>query len=132
MKHSRFFSEGREFESKFAAIQHGELLEHPVYMEVRTGDPVRDGVFQYLDGGWEEIGLLPGPRPVPEDYTNPDVPVCVTNCEYRITFDGYDLQRNALRTETAHMVQRERCGWNLKQGTIGGHPLDYAPCTFNQ
>lgn len=69
------------------------------------------------------------PRPV--DPINTDTPpVCASECPYRQKFTGYDLQRNALRIETASMVQVDRCGWNIKQGRIGGHPLDYEPCIF--
>lgn len=71
-------------------------------------------------------------QPTPLDPTNTNPPTCSTDCKWRQRFTGYDLQRNALRMETASMVQPERCGWNLKPGRIGGHPLDYAPCTFTK
>ena len=70
-------------------------------------------------------------RPEPADTTNTDAPPeCKVNCKYRQRFTGYDLQRNALRTETASMVCEWRCGWNIKPGRIGGHPLDYEACIF--
>lgn len=70
-------------------------------------------------------------RPSPADPTNMDIPpTCKPDCPYRQKFNGYDLQRNALRMETASLVQAERCGWNIKPGKIGGHPLDYEACTF--
>lgn len=68
----------------------------------------------------------------PADPSDHDPPTCSADCKWRQRFSGYDLQRNALRVETASMVQPERCGWNLKPGRIGGHPLDYAPCTFTK
>ncbi len=71
-------------------------------------------------------------QPAPADPANTDPPTCSKECGYRLRFVGYDLQRNALRMETASMVQAERCGWNLKPGRIGGHPLDYAPCTYTK
>lgn len=71
-------------------------------------------------------------RPRPADPANTDTPPeCGVGCRYRQKFDGFDLQRNALRTETAHMVEPYRCGWNLKEGAFGGRPLDYAPCIFH-
>jgi len=70
-------------------------------------------------------------KPVPAHPDNTETPPeCSADCRYRQKFTGFDLQRNALRTETAHMVEPYRCGWNLKDGAIGGRPLDYAPCIF--
>lgn len=72
-------------------------------------------------------------RPNPVDPTNVDEPpICREDCHYRQKFNGYELQQNALRTETASMVQSERCGWNIKPGRIGGHPLDYEACIFTR
>ena len=72
-------------------------------------------------------------RPRPVDPTNTEEPpVCSRECKYRQQFKGYDLQRNALRTETVSMVHPWRCGWNLRPGHIGGHPLDYAECIFKE
>lgn len=68
-------------------------------------------------------------RPIPADPENTNPPTCEQGCRWMQRFTGYELQRNALRTETASMVQPERCGWNLLPGRLGGHPLDYAPCT---
>lgn len=68
-------------------------------------------------------------RPVPADPENTNPPVCKRGCKWLQVFSGYDRQRNALRIETASLVQEDRCGWNLLPGRIGGHPLDYAPCT---
>ncbi|WWT36912.1 hypothetical protein [Escherichia phage UPWr_E1] len=42
------------------------------------------------------------------------------------------MQRNALRTETVSMVSKYRCGWNIKPGRIGGHPLDYEACIYSK
>lgn len=69
-------------------------------------------------------------RPVPSDPTNTDPPECAKDCPWRHRFSGFDLQRNALRMETASMIHEDRCGWNIKPGHIGGHPLDYEPCIF--
>jgi len=70
-------------------------------------------------------------KPSPSDPFNSGAPPeCADECCYRQRFDGFDLQRNALRTETASMVEPFRCGWNLKPGLIGGHPLDYEPCIY--
>lgn len=69
------------------------------------------------------------PKPVdPANTDNP--PSCKADCPYRQTFKGYDLQKNALRTETASLVQAERCGWNIKPGKLGGRPLDYEACIY--
>lgn len=54
-------------------------------------------------------------------------PVCQATCKWRIKAN-FNLQRNALRIET--MVESNRCGWNIKPGVMGGHPLDYEPCFF--
>lgn len=70
-------------------------------------------------------------RPIAVDPTNTDTPpVCSVGCPYRQKFNDFDLQRNALRIETAHMIDQYRCCWNIKEGAIGGRPLDYAPCIF--
>jgi len=70
-------------------------------------------------------------RPTPADPTNPGTPPeCAADCQWRQKFEGFDLQRNALRTETAHLVEPYRCGWNIKPDSMGGHPLDYEPCTY--
>ena len=45
-------------------------------------------------------------------------------------YDGFTLQKNALRSELASMIDPIRCGWKLKPNCIGGHPLDYAPCVY--
>lgn len=113
--------------NEFAAVSTGELLSLPVFMEI-SGDTVLGGRHQYKDGGWKWIGPCPR-RPVPADPKNLDAPECSAACRWVVTFKGFDLQRNAIRTETASLVQPERCGWNLLTGRIGGHPLDYAPCS---
>jgi len=70
-------------------------------------------------------------RPVPVHPENNGIPPeCNFVCRYRQEFSGFNLQKNALRTETHHMVERYRCGWNLKPKALGGHPLDYEPCIF--
>lgn len=67
-------------------------------------------------------------HPTPADPLNTaPPPTCAPGCKWMQRF-GFDLQLNALRMETIHMVQGERCGWNLLPGRLGGHPLDYAPC----
>lgn len=76
-------------------------------------------------------GLTKRPTPIhPENKEEP--PFCSADCTYRQKFTGFDLQRNALRSELATMVDPWRCGWNLKPGCIGGRPLDYAPCTCKE
>lgn len=70
------------------------------------------------------------PYPVDPDRTAIP-PECTKNCQWRQAFH-WDLQRNALRLEAPNMVEKYRCGWNLKPGHIGGDPLDYAPCIYSQ
>lgn len=68
-------------------------------------------------------------RPVPVAANNTATPpICEEDCAYRLRYDDLSLQTNALRTEVHHMVEEWRCGWNLKEGVVGGRPLDYAPC----
>ena len=55
-------------------------------------------------------------------------PKCVANCKYRMPYEVPGLQRNALRMEI--FFPADRCGWNLKEGRVGGIPDDYYPCTF--
>lgn len=98
-------------------------------------DPVLGGRYSYDadTGGWEYAGPCEtvSKRPTPVDPSNTDEPpICVKDCRFRQKFTGFTLQRNALRSELASMVAADRCGWNLKPGHIGGHPLDYAPCDF--
>ena len=70
-------------------------------------------------------------RPVPVDPSNTDdPPKCSADCRYRQRFDGFELQKNALRSELANMIEPLRCGWNLEPGMIGGRPLDYAACIY--
>lgn len=123
----RYYVADVEAPTEFAACSVGALMGLPVFKEV-PGDPVLGGKFRYADGGWEWIGPCPR-RPIPADPKNTGAPVCERACRWMRRFDGYTRQRNALRTEVASMVQPERCGWNLIRGRIGGHPLDYAPCT---
>lgn len=128
---ARYFVGTTEAPHVYAACQHGELMGLPVYMEV-PGDPVLGGRYRYEDGGWTHIGPCPI-RPRPADPENvDDAPECKRECAYRQTFRGFDLQRNALRMETAYMISPVRCGWNLLPGRIGGRPLDYSPCTFSE
>ena len=56
------------------------------------------------------------------------VPECNAICKYRQPYETQGLQRNALRIEI--FPPADRCGWNLKEGRIGGRPDDYYPCTF--
>ena len=70
-------------------------------------------------------------RPIAIDPTNTDdAPICRVDCPYLMRFNSYALQRNAIRSELAHMIHQWRCGWNIKPNRIGGHPLDYEPCIF--
>lgn len=70
-------------------------------------------------------------KPTPADPTNTDTPPeCREDCPYQQKFNGFDLQCNALRMETASIINPCRCGWNLKPGLIGGRPLDYAECVL--
>lgn len=123
----RFYVGDQWARSESAAVSAGDLMGLPVYMEI-PGDPLLGGKFEYVDGGWEWIGKCPH-RPDPADPENTGAPACEPACRWMQRFDGYTRQRNALRAEVAHLVQSERCGWNLLPGKIGGHPLDYAPCT---
>ena len=88
-----------------------------LYRVVETGDPVLDGRFEYdLDyGGWVYKGPV-GP-PCPSDGSV---------CKYRQPYERPGLQKNALRIEI--FSPSDRCGWNLKNGRIGGCPDDYLPC----
>ena len=97
-------------------------------------DPVICGYSTYNQvlGMWED-GFNVKKCPIPVDNTNNDIPpICQKNCKWRMKYNDFSLQINAIRTEVASMVAVERCGWNLKPNRIGGHPLDYAPCTFNE
>ena len=67
-------------------------------------------------------------HPKASDPTNTDPPLCAVDCTWRQKYTGFALQRNALRSELASMIEPFRCGWNLKPGRIGGDPLDYEPC----
>jgi hypothetical protein len=110
----RFFSGDREFK------------------EIHTPDPVISGVYRYEDGDWAWEEPLQGSRPTAMDSSNKaKPPVCEEGCRYRQAFSGFDRQQNALRMETTHLIATDRCGWNIKPGRLGGHPLDYAPCTFS-
>lgn len=72
-------------------------------------------------------------KPTASDPLNDvEPPTCKADCPYRQEFRGYDLQRNALRTETVSIVSKYRCGWNIKPGRIGGHPLDYEACIYSK
>lgn len=57
-------------------------------------------------------------------------PACKNNCTYRMPYETPGLQRNALRVEI--FSPADRCGWDLKDGRIGGQPDDYYPCTYNR
>jgi hypothetical protein len=97
-------------------------------------DPLIYGYSTYnqVFGQWED-GYNVKKRPIPIDNTNSDIPpVCKKKCKWRRKYNNFSLQSNALRVEAASMVATWRCGWNLKSNRIGGHPLDYAPCTFNK
>lgn len=50
------------------------------------------------------------------------------NCKYQQIFDN-NLQSNTLRIELGWNIERIRCGCQLKDNHIGGHPLDYEPCS---
>ena len=68
-------------------------------------------------------------RPQATDPQNDGpAPICAEECRYRQKFTGFALQRNALRSELASMIEPYRCGWNIKPGALGGRPLDYEPC----
>lgn len=124
---TRYYVADVEAPTEFAACSVGALMGLPVFKEV-PGDPVLGGKFRYVDGGWEWIGPCPR-RPISADPENTGAPVCEPECHWMQVFSGYDRQRNALRIEATTLVQPERCGWNLLPGRIGGHPLDYAPCS---
>ena len=130
-RRARYFAGNRECRHVYEAVQRGELLRVSVFMEV-PGDPVLGGRFQYEDGGWVHVGTCPT-RPRPADPTNvEETPECKRGCAYLQTFRDFSLQRNALRMETAHMINPDRCGWNLLPGRLGGRPLDYSACTFRE
>lgn len=57
------------------------------------------------------------------------VPQCTSGpCKYRMKFDVDKRQVNALRIET--ICFSDRCGWNLKDGRIGGRSDDYHACPY--
>jgi len=66
------------------------------------------------------------PVPVASDNTSTP-PLCEKDCVYRLRYDNFSLDANLLEN---HMEDQWRCGWNLKEGVLGGRPLDYAPCIF--
>jgi len=69
-------------------------------------------------------------RPIAADPTNMGRPYCSEKCKWRQSYNDCHLQKNALRVELGWIIEKDRCGWNLKPGHPGGHPLDYMPCTF--
>jgi len=116
----------------YAAVQTGDLLGLPVYKDEYSHDHLLSGRYIYQYGGWEYVGRPPK-RPRPTHPDNTDIPpVCSPDCRWRRTYRDYDRQRNALRMETAHMVQAARCGWNIKPGHLGGRDLDYEPCICSE
>lgn len=111
------------------ALLTGDLQSAPVYMDMYSNDPVFHGRYIYKDGCWEWVGK-PSIRPRPASPDNEAIPPeCTKECKWRqsITFD---LQRNALRLEISYLVEKYRCGWNLRPGVMGGRPLDYEPCIY--
>lgn len=128
MSNVRYFVGVTEAKNESCAAACGDLMGLPVFKEVSGDDPVLSGRFFYEDGGWTWVGPCPR-RPVASDPKNTDPPVCAPGCKYIRLFQDFSQQRNALRLETASLVQEERCGWNLLPGRYGGHPLDYAPCS---
>lgn len=114
----------------YEAIQAGDLRGAEVFMDVYSPDPVLRGRHVYADGGWDYIGPPPL-LPIPQDpESNAVPPECGgNNCKWLQRF-AFDRQRNALRVELVHLVEERRCGWNLLPGRLGGHALDYAPCTY--
>lgn len=99
-------------------------------------DPVLGGRYIYdtETGGWgydSPCASSQSPSPIDPENNEPP-PKCSKDCLYRHHFNGFDLQRNALRSELASMIDKRRCGWNIKPGHIGGHTLDYAPCTYKE
>lgn len=114
----------------YEAIQAGELRETPVYMDVYSNDPVFSGRYVYVDGGWTYVGRPPKrPTPADPERIGSVPPECTKDCKWRQTF-SFDRQRNALRCESANLINTYRCGWNLKPGYVGGHLLDYDACTY--
>ena len=69
-------------------------------------------------------------RPTPADPENSEPPACKKDCKYRQIYNGFSLQKNALRCELASMIVPERCGGNILPGRIGGDPINYAPCYY--
>jgi len=58
-----------------------------------------------------------------------NTPDCVSGCKYRMKYEQLGSQTNALRVEI--IPPSDRCGWNLKDGRMGGRPDDYYPCTLS-
>lgn len=54
---------------------------------------------------------------------------CSKECRYRLKIK-LPLQTNAIRIEI--MFPSDRCGKKVKSNCIGGHPLDYEICTYNE
>lgn len=130
----RFFCGGYEFKRESDAVCYGGLVQRDVFRETRRSDEdvvLGHGVHRYVDGGWEWVSGICPQRPISIDPSNIEQPpACAHNCIYRQKFSQFRLQRNALRSELASLIATDRCGWNLKEGRLGGHPLDYHPCTF--
>ena len=60
------------------------------------------------------------------ELTTPD---CVSGCKYLMKYEQLGPQANTLRIEI--IPPSDRCGWNLKDGRVGGRPDDYYPCQFS-
>ena len=117
-----------------------DSLESMSRVKMRAGvNALRIGNFKAADHFFAESSraaivcekarrIAEGTRPVRIDPENKKPrPICSKNCKWKINA-SMKKQQNALRVET--MVDPSRCGWNIKPGMIGGHPLDYAPCAF--
>ena len=105
----------------------GELVKF-----IPGDDKILCGYYTYNQEFKEwQHGFNVAKRPTPVDKDSGIPPVCEKNCKWLKRFNNFNRQSNSLRLESSHMVAETRCGWNLKPGKIGGHPLDYAPCDFD-
>lgn len=131
---NHYFCGGYEFPRESSAVQYGDLMGLEVLRETRREDedPVLGhGISRYVAGGWEWLSNFPPSRPIAVDpENNAEPPKCSPDCRYRQSFSQFRQQRNALRSELASLIATDRCGWNIKEGHLGGDPLDYYPCTF--
>lgn len=111
------------------AYMHGfdEMINRDRFISLYLGLMATKGIAYMQGRGWVNFFLrLLRAEAEGEDHR----PTCCPECVWRQRYTGFARQRNALRIELASMVEPWRCGWDIKPGCIGGHPLDYEPCVM--